>query len=94
VVGCCLVVNSLDLINFSKFNILPGDIELLCKGAETAIFERVHSDDIETVEKHVNDFAVVSRQLSALVLKSYTIEHPILTRTHLFVCLFVGLSVC
>jgi len=38
-----------------------GQIFLLCKGAETAIFERVTEGDIEAIEKHVNDFAVVSQ---------------------------------
>lgn len=36
-----------------------GQIFLLCKGAETAIFERVTEGDIEAIEKHVNDFAVL-----------------------------------
>ena len=36
-----------------------GNVLLLCKGAETAIFERVADGDVEIVERHVNDFAVV-----------------------------------
>lgn len=36
---------------------LVGNTKLLCKGAETAIFERVVKGEIEMVETHINDFA-------------------------------------
>lgn len=37
-----------------------GQISLLCKGAETAVFERVRSGDVELIESHINEFAKVS----------------------------------
>ena len=36
-----------------------GSIFLICKGAETAIFEKVVKGDMETIEQHINNFAKV-----------------------------------
>lgn len=40
--------------------LVVGQISLLCKGAETAVFERVRAGDVELVESHINEFAKVS----------------------------------
>jgi hypothetical protein len=38
---------------------VTGSLWLICKGAETAIFERTTSGDIDLIEQHINDFAMV-----------------------------------
>lgn len=39
---------------------LSGEYQLLVKGAETAILDRVVEGDVQAVNKHIMDYAMVS----------------------------------
>lgn len=39
--------------------VFTGSLWLICKGADTAVFERTASGDANTLECHLNEFAEV-----------------------------------
>ena len=41
------------------FFFMQGVTWLMCKGADTNVLERVVTGDVETIERHINEFAKV-----------------------------------
>jgi len=52
--------------------VLPGEVFLLCKGAESAMLDRVVAGDKATTLAHVNEYAMV-RLYNLLTFSRFTV---------------------